>query len=60
MLIQGSGERACWGSEHRAVAVKPTHLDERRDLNRGHHLVRDLRAGRSTEAEDTARAQDAS
>lgn len=50
---EGRGKRAYRGSEHRAATGKRIHLDEWRDLNRGHHFVRDLRAGSSTGAEDS-------
>lgn len=55
----GEGRRkgAYRGSEHRAATVKRIHLDERRDLNRGHHFVRDLRAGSSTGPEDGENAR---
>lgn len=54
---EGKGKGAYKGCEHRAVTVKGIHLDERRDLNRGHHFVRDLRAGSSPGAEASKNAK---
>lgn len=54
---EGRRKGAYRGSEHRAETGKRIHLDERRDLNRGHHFVRDLRAGSSTGAEDRENAR---